>query len=265
MYRGFNLKIGNEYDRYHKFGEEIYEQNCALIQESLDEFALDDIYLDGSKMQADWFPQVHADVFVSHSHIDEYKAVSLAGWISKEFNLEVFIDSCIWGCAGNLLRIIDDVYCLNYNRKTYNYSKRNCSTSHVHMMLSTALTMMIDNTECLFFLNTPNSITPEDVIKNTKSPWIYSEIAMTRLIRRKDKNVHRERAKMESLRKAANEELLIKYNLELDHLHDIDGRILKKWFRLYDGRGHALDVLYDLLLTPATRFKKLLEKYEGGS
>ena len=64
-------------------------------------------------------------------------------------------------------------------------------TSHVHMMLDTALTEMIDNTECIMFYNTPNSVLLADdlqKIKNEKkkvtlSPWIYHELAMTSLVR----------------------------------------------------------------------------------
>lgn len=54
------------------------------------------------------------------------------------------------------------------------------------MIFSVALTQMIDNTECLFFQNTPNSITPNATINHTESPWIYFEIAMSRLIRKKE-------------------------------------------------------------------------------
>lgn len=64
------------------------------------------------------------------------------------------------------------------------------------MMLSKALVTMMDRCECLFFLNTPSSITPADVIGeagtgSTTSPWIYSEIAMSGLIRRKSMSQHR--------------------------------------------------------------------------
>lgn len=60
------------------------------------------------------------------------------------------------------------------------------------MMLSTALTEMIDNTECIIFFNTPNSIslaTELDQIRKdgkaakTVSPWIYHELSMTTMLR----------------------------------------------------------------------------------
>jgi len=55
--------------------------------------------------------------------------------------------------------------------KIYDYELRNYTTSHVHMMLSTALTEMIDNTECIMFYNTSLSVSLVDdlqTIKNAK-------------------------------------------------------------------------------------------------
>ena len=68
--------------------------------------------IDGTKMQENWFPKVDADIFISHSHKDENLAKGLAGWLYKEFGLEAFIDSCVWGYANDLLLEIDKKYCL---------------------------------------------------------------------------------------------------------------------------------------------------------
>lgn len=99
----------------------------------------------------------------------------------------MFIDSCLWGCANQLLKIIDKEYCIHSNGKFYDYDKRNYSTSHVHMMLSIALNTMIDNCEAIIFLNTPNSIKLSEEIKVSRimSPWIYNELATTKFLRRK--------------------------------------------------------------------------------
>ena len=59
---------------------------------------------------------------------------------------------------------------------------------HVHMMLSTALANMIDKTECIMFLNTPNSVSTRDTKLKTYSPWIYNEIEITRIIEKNKKN-----------------------------------------------------------------------------
>ena len=146
---------------------------------------------------------------------------------------------------------------INSNGETYNYSKRNYSTSHVHMMLSTALTMMIDNTECVMFLNTPNSVTPNDVINKTESPWIYSEIAMTRLIRQRPVNDYRLQRITESFSEGGKLEksLKVEYNIQTDHLKRIDANTLNKWLNQWEYKGekyssdysvHPLDILYKL-------------------
>lgn len=47
-------------------------------------------------MQVSWFPQIKADVFISHSHSDEKLAIIFAGWLYNAFGLTAFIDSCVW-------------------------------------------------------------------------------------------------------------------------------------------------------------------------
>lgn len=56
----------------------------------------------------------------------------------------------------DLLREIDEKYCRHSNGTSFDYDKRNYSTSHVHMMLSIALSRMIDKCESVFFLNSEN-------------------------------------------------------------------------------------------------------------
>ena len=144
---------------------------------------------------------------------------------------------------------------------TFVDKKRNYSTSHVHMMLSVALTQMIDNTECLFFLNTPNSLTPGTIINQTESPWIYSEIATTRLIERRHFSEYRLKRAVESFSKGGKRTPPVKYVLQVDHLTDIDNRVLSNWadsWQDVDNRNHsfpqysenlevhALDKLYEL-------------------
>ena len=117
------------------------------------------------------------------------------------------------------------------------------------MMLSVALTMMIDNTECIFFLTTPNSITTSSIIKKTESPWIYSEIAMTQMVR---KNVP-ERIKNkadENLEKGGvlNESLKIQFDADLSHLIEINVETFNLWIKgfLKSTANNALDKLYKL-------------------
>lgn len=262
MYRGFNLSLKencfkqDDFEKLQEIGSESFSNQREKIIEKISSFANGDGFLDGSKMQANWFPKIKADIFISHSHKDEALALALAGWLGKTFGLTAFIDSYVWGYANELLKIIDNEYCYQKETNTYNYQKRNYSTSHVHMMLSVALTQMIDNTECLFFLNTPNSITPDTIIEQTESPWIYSEIAMSRLIRKKELKEYRDVALMESQRAFAEGGTLnVRYDLPIDHLTNINVNHLEHWVNGWQKDGNislqyskylALDKLYKL-------------------
>ena len=127
------------------------------------------------------------------------------------FGLTAFIDSCIWGHSDKLLKIIDNKYCRNSD-DSYNYTARNFSTSHVHMMLMTALNKMIDKTECLF------------------------EIEISRIIR-KQLDPHRLRqikhfSHSVALEKSLNEsvQLQMQQPLDLDHFYKLKNSDLHKWF-----------------------------------
>lgn len=142
--------------------------------------------LDGDLIQKEWFPDKDCDVFLSHSHNDLDNALKIKVLL-EHFGLKVFVDSTVWGFADNLLRKIDDAYAQR-SEGYYSYNKRNRSTAAVHLMLSTALTQVMDNAEAVFFLNTPNSTLQH--FAGTEydktliaSPWIYHEIMMTKFLR----------------------------------------------------------------------------------
>lgn len=208
MYRGFNLKLtdaldngithkellkilDNEYfqdlenDIYLEKGKDLFNEHKKQIITDLGKFTLPNKSLDGSEIQNNWFPTIKADIFLSHSHKNEALALRLAGWLYERYKLKTFVDSAIWGNSNELLKKIDNEYSwTDFDKKsTYSYEKRNLSTSHVHLMLLMAINKMINNCECIIFLNTPNSISSKDTIDKTSSPWIYSEIELTRTIK----------------------------------------------------------------------------------
>lgn len=259
MYRGFQLRLTSQstsliskLKRYANQGWEILKADRTQVQEILDDFLLSDGSLDGSKMQENWFPQIEADVFISHSHQDEKLALGLAGWLNKHLGLKAFIDSAVWGYANDLLKDIDDKYCRRADCNLYDYEKRNQSTSHVHMMLSVALTKMIDNTECLFFLNTPHSVSiGASIDGTTPSPWIYSELAMSRLIR--ERRPERYEAVVESRSRLEHFSAgpIIRYPLPMGHLTELNSNDLLMWeMSCKEEVSHhhlkALDRLYQL-------------------
>ncbi|MDD7793343.1 hypothetical protein [Clostridium sp. 'White wine YQ'] len=242
MYAAFNLILSNKLDYYYDLGTKLLDENKALIRKGLESFILKDGFINGTKIQSNWFPLVEADVFISYAYKDEKKAVALAGWLNENFKLKVFVDSCVWGYSEELLKIIDDNFCFEKDKDQYDYFKRNKSTSHVHMMLSIALSKMIDNTECLIFLNTPNSLNVSGVINSTVSPWIYYEIAMIKLIRKRNPNLHRIKSPDIYV---FNSNLPIKYYLEMDELIELSEDDLYVWKEKYIS-GNSLDTLYEM-------------------
>lgn len=252
MFRGFNLDLNwnSKYDeQFLATGQKLFNDYEKTVKETLKDYALNEGVLDGSKMQSSWFPKVDADIFISHSHKDAKRAIALAGWLYETFGIKAFIDSCIWGYSDDLLRLIDNKHCYQEDSKTYNYNLRNYSTSHVHMMLSVALTMMIDHSECIFFLNTPSSISASSIVNKTESPWIYSEIAVTQMIRQKTprRRIVRE-TKYFSKGGVLNESLKIQYDIDLSHLSEINLDTINEWKKNFTktNANDALDRLYEL-------------------
>ena len=196
MYRGFNLSDIKNFEQdnialkiyYQSVGRKLLETQKKKVQENLNNYIDRNGILDVSLIEKDWFPNINSHIFISHSHGDENTALFLAGYIYEKFGLECFVDSCVWGYSNDLLKIVDDKYCKYENEQTYNYNKRNRSTAHIHSILSTSLLKMIDKTECLFFLNTPKSVSIEDTINKesfTFSPWIYLELKFSEIVRKK--------------------------------------------------------------------------------
>lgn len=141
-------------------------------------------FLQMAEIAEDWFPDVDTRVFISHSHADEEVACRLANYLWQEFKIKSFIDSKFWGYSLNLLKEIDDIYCLNQDKQTYSYELRNQSTSHIHMMLATSLTKMMDKCECFLFLETDQSRHQKTQDFYTHSVWINYEIHLSSLLRR---------------------------------------------------------------------------------
>lgn len=202
--------------------------------------------LNADSIWDEWFPAVTADVFISHSSKDECLAKSFADWLKQKNKLISFIDSEIWGHSEALLKELDDEYCLNHGGETYSYEKRNGSTAHVHMMLSYALARMIDRTECFIFLESHNSVTAEESVNGTYSPWIFHELATVDTIELKQPT--------RIIQKAANQRRgiiteaftqKIKYPLLGKRLREIDSADISTWADYSQkSEAHSLDILY---------------------
>lgn len=258
MYQAFNLSIDSDdfivlgnIDDYYYIGENLFNKNTEVVANDLDKYRSMGNSLSAKDMMDDWFKQIDADIFLSHSHKDEKLVIALAGWLWEKFKLKSFIDSTVWGYSNNLLKSIDDKYCKNSDGY-YNYEKRNYSTTHIHMMLSMSLLSMMDRCECLFFINTPNSFIPKNELNNgnTLSPWIYSEITASSMLRIKKPNrsISVYDSIQEGLESHKTESYQIEYPLNKEHLIDLDINDLYSWgFRRREYNGlHHLDILYEL-------------------
>lgn len=226
IYRAYqyvnNLEVylGEQLKHYYEIGLKFYNSQKQQIEDSLNDFYINEDTLNGRDMKDRWFPIVEADVFLSHSHKDEKTIIALAGFLYEVFHIKSFIDSSVWGYANDLLKKIDENHCQSTGPGQYDYDKRNYSTSHVHLMLNTALLEMLDATECVIFVETPNTIqsVAETVKKGTYSPWIYSELNLINFLRTKVP----ERMVEVEIRKSqfnAKEDDIIVENLQI--LHDV--------------------------------------------
>ncbi|MCG7657802.1 hypothetical protein [Wielerella bovis] len=275
MYKGFNLDLSNltnefvvnlknrthssSYEDYRSIGDNLFEKHENIIQTDLKQFKNMSGQLSGNQIIKKWFPEIKADIFLSHSHKDKDLVICFSGWLYKEFGLTSFIDSTVWGYADDLLRMIDDEYCYSAKTQTYQYNKRNYSTSHVHMMLSTSLMNMIDNCECIIFINTPNSFTPANDInninnsRNTISPWIFAEMLMSAMIRIQMPSRFKEGIVMDSIQ-ASNESrdfsksLQINYGVGIEHLTELSITQLEEWRKKSNllNKEKNLDILYKI-------------------
>lgn len=202
---------------------EILKKHVKTIKEENTEV------FDGTGIQNSIFPEINANVFISHSHKDIELARNLAGWLEHRFKIKSFIDSDVWGCSSNLIESFSDFYIIESKRNIKNYRK---VIDHVNMMLSVALSQMINKTECVIFLNTPSSISVDD---KTDSPWIYHELFFSKVVARIPPN-RSLRTLNENVsfgeKKSASSDITIKYDAPMTHLIEIEDEILTQWEKL---------------------------------
>ena len=263
MYIGFNLQLNEDagifsdkvdYEMFKEKGEMHLTNQTKNLGKDLETYVKDD-EIDGTKIQNERFPLIEADVFISHSGKDDELANALAGWLNETFKLKCFIDKNVWGYSKTLLEQMNSS--LSDKRKNgnsgylYNHESCNQVAQHVNMMLSVALQKMIDRSETVIFLNTENAIKihGEDCMEKTYSPWIYSEIISTQLIRKKPLLEYRK----SNLSFDVNESALIlehsdiAYNVSLNHLMSLSEDDLQRWSKRQKIRKYkyGLDALYD--------------------
>ena len=263
MYRGFNLKLDEDIfsDKEKNYYSKIAERKILKLVKHFPFLNVSTLkeknILDAKQIMDEYFPKYDRfDIFLSHSHNDINLALTISEILKEKFNLNVFVDSIVWRNCTDLLRNIDEEYC---RRKDglYDYNRRNYSTSHVYLILMNSLNMMIDECEALFFLNTPDSILLKDNLNNiddldkTLSPWIFSELQTSEIIRKKIPKRFSKETKLFSDNKTIptneNYQFGIEYEAKLDHLTEMSPDIFLKWInRYYYNPNEALDDLYKI-------------------
>ncbi|HHQ4809681.1 TPA: hypothetical protein ACSP29_004122, partial [Aeromonas veronii] len=189
MFKGFKLKL-NEAVFLSSNGEysNLLREKKDRIVDKFNEVLLSNGKIDADKIIDEWFPAGEYHVFISHSHKDRELAEKFANWLYDKFRLTSFLDSHVWGYANNLLKELNEKYASN-GGDGYVYESAISNAAHVYLMLSTALTEAIDKSECLFFINTENTLENMKIEggheeSRTASPWIMHELKMSAMIRR---------------------------------------------------------------------------------
>ncbi|HCG8581356.1 TPA: toll/interleukin-1 receptor domain-containing protein [Vibrio parahaemolyticus] len=270
MYVGYELTLENidVLENDSKYTDYLNQESDSIV-EKFNEVLLSDGKIDASKVIDEWFPNGEYHIFISHSHKDRKIAEHLANWLYEKFNLTSFLDSHVWGYANNLLKELNDKYAKSGD-ELYAYEPAISNAAHVYLMLSTALTEAIDKSECLFFINTPNTlqdlhIEGGEVESRTASPWIMHELKTSSMLRKE----HREMKGGFSMESAGNESVQknaeFSFNVPTEHLVKIDEAVLSQWvndcepdfvthsiFRWplmeHKKEFEALDILYTLTL-----------------
>ena len=274
MYKGYHLSMANELLLQHALKVEEYKRSGRtqkdIAQKVIREKILSGKWvIDGAGTESEWFPQLKKHVFMSHSHKDEEVALLMAGVLKDRLGVEAFVDSAAWGCYRDLA---DSLYAsalrgYHYLSESQKTILKSSATEHAHCMLSKSLIQMMDRCECLIFLDTPASVGLRNIAADscsTFSPWIYTEIEASRLLRRYKYPRFLEKVSNESLRSFARGEAVrveVAYPLNLEHLERLDPQIFSQWVanaeekkrRLADDQYRPYKLLDELYAKAARR------------
>lgn len=259
MYKAYRLNLNDiqqVVDKYRLYGQKQSKEIKEKLAPGLSTYMNVNGILDGQRIMDDWFSQVKVDVFISHSHRDIKGVYALSGWLYWNLGLTSFIDSDIWGYCDDLIQEMDR----SYSTKTdgsLSYDRIRETTAHVHVMLMSALAKMINKTECLFFLDSDQSISARDTSLKTRSPWIYNELLISSMI--KPQEIKRQQCRIQDSRllferrEFSATEMIIEYSVAYKHMKTIKRPELPDWLGLYKKYGKQsktnyhefpLDLLY---------------------
>lgn len=266
MYRGFELSLPSKGLLSDKTYAQLKQQSRGLYKEFHEE-TLNNIanlkidttsVINGDVVENAWFPKEYYTsantpdepfhIFLSHSHLDKEFAMCIAQLLKNQANINVFIDSLVWGYRNEL---IEKLYASALEQDLERTGLRDSIVSHVDCMLSKSLMEMIDSCECMFFLNTPQSVSAFNVSKGTLSPWIYSELeASAKLgINTPDRIIAQHMKKYATVHDE-KPYFRMEHNVSTRHLTKIDNADFCAWLVVMQADchtpGEALDLLYEM-------------------
>ena len=225
------------YNKGIKYFHDNFDKNVEAI--NVDDFQLPDGTINATKVQENCFPQIDANVFISHSHKDENLAIALSGLLAG-CGRKPFVDSKVWKYFDTLLKGLNGKFSRNTHGQ-YDYDDCMKIAGHVHTMLVSSLAMMIKQCNCVVFLNTPNSITEDKNLAYTWSPWIYTELLLTRLMLP-------EVRKMLNESRTFSEQVKFMYSLNTDFLKSVNLSDLVP-FRCSRGTGKTFKITEEQLIS----------------
>ncbi len=179
-----------------------------------------------------FYPEKDIPIFISHSSTNKDVAQKLALWLKDKLGLYSFIDSDLWGNINVIQKKLDKKYCPK-GKNVFDYDKRNMCTAHVHMILSYALTRMIDKADFFIFIKSNGSISLEGSVERTSSSWIFHELVTASLIEKKarfdilDTNVKK------AIVEACTGKIPISYPVPLDGFNTLNSQTLKSIAQTY--------------------------------
>lgn len=151
--------------------------------------------IDGEEIIRAYFPSMTPHIFISHSSKDKKTAIKFANHLFQKYGITSFVDSQIWGHIDHALKILNNKYSKLRTESngsiTYNHRKANIIASNIYAMLNIALMKTMDSSDGLILISSENSVggdgyDVEDMLHNkyaTESPWIYSEINFSKMLR----------------------------------------------------------------------------------
>lgn len=242
MHKGYHFSMASELLSHYESRVECYidigrAQKDAAKKVIKEKILSGKWVIDGDGTESEWFPQLKKHVFISHSHKDEAAALFLAGLLKDRLGIDAFVDSAAWGCYRELAERLYEAARGPYMSLSSSQKDllRSSATEHAHCMLSKSLIQMMDRCECMFFLNTKASVGLNNIGTSdysTFSPWIYTEIEASRVLRRYKYQRFFAKAANESLRSFARGETVrvqVSYPLNLEHLDKLSPKRFFQW------------------------------------